>query len=89
MEVLVLLIGFGGGALACWLMLNKQNSRNLVRLQGSQEAISKLTEQLEARNSELQQKVQNENQLNYELSQLESRLETVTGEQDFLINQVS
>ena len=89
MELLVLLIGFGGGALVCWLMLKKQNSRNLVRLQGSQEAISKLTEQLDARNSELQQKVQNENQLNSELSQLQSRLENVTREQDFLKNQVS
>ena len=76
MELLVLLIGFGGGALVCWLILNKRNSRNLVRMQGSQEAISKLTEQLDDRNSELQQKVQNENQLNDELSQLQSRYKT-------------
>ncbi|WP_445241753.1 hypothetical protein [Microcoleus vaginatus] len=89
MQALLLFIGFGGGALVCWLILNKRNSRNLVRMQGSQEAISNLAAQLDARNSELRQKVQNENQLNSELSQLQSRLGTVTREQDFLKNQVS
>ncbi|PSB03916.1 hypothetical protein C7B69_26165, partial [filamentous cyanobacterium Phorm 46] len=75
MQALLLLIGFGGGALVCWLILNKRNSRSLLRMQGSQEAISKMASQLEARNSELRQKIQSENHLNSELSQLQNRLE--------------
>ncbi|MEO6861043.1 MAG: hypothetical protein ABI180_05820, partial [Microcoleus sp.] len=77
MEALLLLIGFAGGALICWLILNKRNSRNLVRMQGSQEAISKLASQLDARTSELRQKAEHENQLNSEVSELQSRLEDV------------
>jgi uncharacterized phage infection (PIP) family protein YhgE len=89
MEALVLLIGLGCGALVCWLILNKRNSRNLVRMHGSQEAISKLASQLDARTSELRQKAERENQLNSELSELQNRLDIVTREQDLLNDQVS
>ncbi|NJK75503.1 MAG: hypothetical protein HC942_17590 [Microcoleus sp. SU_5_6] len=56
MQLLFLLIGFGGGAIVCWLILNKQISRSLVRGEGAQQAVLQLQSELTAKNSELQQK---------------------------------
>ena len=84
MQALLLLIGFGGGALVCWLILNKRNYRNLARIEKSQQATSHLASELGVKNSEVRQKIQEENQLNFQISELESRLQVVNQEQYLL-----
>ncbi len=89
MQALLLLIGFGGGALVCWIILNKRNSRNLMRMEGSQQALSQLESHLNTRNLELRREVQEKNHLKSQLSPLQSQFEMVSWEQEKLHSQVS